>query len=172
MSGDQTLIQNLQRVAKQNWVTIYTADNKSICLDKAGDIKCGDITLSPVYLMEGLQYNIISVGQLDDGKNLIYLGGSRINIINTETGAVIGEGMLQQKSSRYIATSIKSIHNLPPGKKKMRALVANDAESKPSEKVLLLKEPPSEAEKVLVSFLLYLYFAFHFFSSFCSFFRT
>lgn len=147
MSGDKTLIQDLRRVGKQNWVNISTADNRTVCLDKAGHIKCGDITLSPVYHMEGLRYNIISVGQLDDGKNLIYIGENRINIINTETAAVIGDGQLHHTDNCYTARSINSFHELGPGRKKMRALLAGDAKSEPSKKALL-KEPPGENEKV------------------------
>ncbi|CAN6309416.1 unnamed protein product [Urochloa humidicola] len=118
--------------------------------DSAGHINYGSIRLSPVYHMEGLPYNIISVGQLDNGKNLIYLGENRINIIDTETGSVIGEGMLHHTQNRYIAKNITSFHELSPGKKKRRALQAGAAESELSIKDVSLKEPPTETEKKLV----------------------
>lgn len=145
MCGDKALIQNLQRVAKQNWVHINTVKNETVCLDRAGHVKFRDIDLSPVYYVEDLKHNVISIGQLDNEKNLIYLGEKRINVINTETGDVIGEGQMNYQNNNYKARNIRSLDALQPGKKKMKSL--QDSESSKSRGVQL-PEPPTEDNKV------------------------
>lgn len=146
--NDKTYMQNMRSIPPEKRIELRTADGQTLIPEEMGTIRFQNINLSQVMYIPLLQFNVISVGQLDKQGLLISVGGGQFLIIDVQNSIIIGEGYKDTKRNDYIFRGINWVKPDPEDKSELSIFKDIDPAATHCEKESDLDEPSDKEHSV------------------------
>ncbi|CAM0952472.1 unnamed protein product [Alopecurus aequalis] len=104
--NNRDYMKNLKPIPAEKRIELKTADGQTFVPEEIGTLRFQNINLSQVMLIPLSEFNVISVGQLDEESLLISVAGGQFLVIDVQNSIIIGEGYKDTKSNDYIFRGI------------------------------------------------------------------
>ncbi|WVZ49706.1 hypothetical protein U9M48_001038 [Paspalum notatum var. saurae] len=107
MTGDPTLISDMLPVSNQ---IVQEGDGAGMQVRGRGSVKTETVLLPDVWYVPGLEWNLVSVGQLTEDPDLsVQMGGVICRI--SRHGSVLGRAPLRRSDRKYVVDFLKIEQN-------------------------------------------------------------